>query len=113
MWLSSRNIKSDGSPKLQPRFLGPFEVVQILNLVSLKLALPPELPIHPVFHVSLLKPYDPATRPAPPPPLVRVQSQEEYEVHRLLDSKRIDGVLHYLIDWKGYGPEEHSWGPAS
>ncbi|XP_018325887.2 heterochromatin protein 1-like isoform X2 [Agrilus planipennis] len=37
----------------------------------------------------------------------------QFEVEAVLDDKKIKGVLHYLIRWKGYGPESDTWEPES
>lgn len=42
--------------KLQPRYVGPFPIVQVVNPVAVKLSLPASYGIHPVFHVSYIKP---------------------------------------------------------
>ena len=60
--LSSKNISLDTqakrpSKKLQPKYIGPYEILEVISPVTYKLKLPPTLTIHPVFHVSLLKPY--------------------------------------------------------
>ena len=44
--------------KLSPRFIGPFEILERIEPVAYKLALPPSLSsIHNVFHVSTLRRY--------------------------------------------------------
>nr|GEY38967.1 putative reverse transcriptase domain-containing protein [Tanacetum cinerariifolium] len=44
--------------KLSPRFIGPFEILDLVGEVSYRLALPPQLShVHDVFHVSLLRGY--------------------------------------------------------
>ncbi|KAH7365282.1 hypothetical protein KP509_18G018400 [Ceratopteris richardii] len=61
--------------------------------------------IHPVFHVSMLEPYQisPFTRdrPSPSPP-IKIDDHEEFEVEHVLDSRISRGRLEYLIHWKGY-----------
>ena len=44
--------------RLNPRFIGPFEILEKLKNLAYRLALPPKLSrIHPIFHISLLKKY--------------------------------------------------------
>ena len=43
---------------LSPRFIGPYEVLERIETVAYRLALPPELAkLHDVFHVSMLQKY--------------------------------------------------------
>jgi hypothetical protein len=68
--------------------------------------------VHPVFHVSLLcgHPTDKFGRkPIPPLLVVTLEGEEEYEVERILNSRKVGRQLQYLIRWKGYGPEEDTW----
>ena len=48
--------------KLSPRFIGPFEILKRTGKVAYELALPPKLQhLHNVFHVSMLRKYNPDT----------------------------------------------------
>lgn len=75
--------------------------------------------VHPVFHISLLKPYqapeDVDDRPAPrPPPII---GDDVYEAERI-SNRRIVTVngrqqTQYLVHWRGYPDSEATWEPAS
>ena len=73
--------------------------------------------LHNVFHVSLLDPVRStslAPRLPPAPPVLYVKDDKEYfEIEDILDSKRDDRHLKYLIKWKGFPDSENSWEPLS
>ncbi|XP_063949873.1 uncharacterized protein LOC135152720, partial [Daucus carota subsp. sativus] len=49
--------------KLSPRYVGPFEILRRVGKVAYELALPPQMEhIHNVFHVSMLKKYNPDSK---------------------------------------------------
>lgn len=56
-----RGIRRFGrNAKLSPRYVGPFEILERIGAVAYRLALPPHLSrIHDVFHVSMLRKYEP------------------------------------------------------
>ena len=67
-----------------------------------------------MFHIDLLTPYreTPTHGPnyqCPPPELV--DSAEEYEVEKILDSRKFSRgcKLQYLVKWKGYLDSENQW----
>jgi transposase InsO family protein len=119
--LSTANLQlpSTMSKKLVARYIGPFTVEKVVSPVAYKLKLPKTLRIHPVFHVSLLQPWHKDTvftthedtMTVHPPPVL--PDDDQYLVEALLDKRISRGRVEYLVRWKGYGPEEDMWRPAS
>ena len=116
--LSTKNLTFTGPncKKFLPRFIGPFVVEARHGPVAYRLNIADKMPrsrIHPVFHVELLKQYRADGRYQPPPPVLTLEGEEEYEVERILDHKQRGNKTRYLIRWAGYGPEHDLWEPAS
>ncbi|QRW24229.1 Retrotransposable element Tf2 protein [Rhizoctonia solani] len=114
VWLDGKNVElRTNSNKLDPKQLGPFEVLEKVSSHEYRLKLPETLKIHNVFYVGLLsRVHISPSQPFPErPPPETIEGEEEYEVEKIIDSKRQQGKWFYLIKWKGYGPEDNSWEP--
>ncbi|GAA0147441.1 hypothetical protein LIER_07140 [Lithospermum erythrorhizon] len=103
---------------LTRRYEGPYEVVQKVGTRSYKLALPPHLKIHPVFHVSLLKPYhrdkeDPSRSESHRAPIANVVSYDkevdEILADRVIHKRGTPNWTEYYVRWKGLPDSEASW----
>ena len=73
------NLKMKITPKLTPRYIGPFTIKRKLSSLNYELELPPSLSIHPIFHITKLKSftespqftaYRPPLPSRPPPEIV-------------------------------------------
>uniref|UniRef100_A0A3B1KC43 CCHC-type domain-containing protein n=1 Tax=Astyanax mexicanus TaxID=7994 RepID=A0A3B1KC43_ASTMX len=85
VWLSTRDLRFEGEcRKLVPKYIGLFK------------------PLVP-------GPLAEGTPDDVPPAAVEGEASSTYAVREVLDSRRRGGVLQYLIDWEGYGPEERCW----
>jgi hypothetical protein len=51
------SLRMGACAKLETRYFGPFEIIDKVGPVAYRLALPPTVKAHNVFHVSLLKKY--------------------------------------------------------
>jgi RNase H-like domain found in reverse transcriptase/Reverse transcriptase (RNA-dependent DNA polymerase)/Integrase zinc binding domain/Chromo (CHRromatin Organisation MOdifier) domain/Retroviral aspartyl protease len=123
--LSTANLPlqlPESSRKLVSRFTGPFEVLEVVSPVAYRLDLPAAMSIHPVFHVSSLKPYlDPSTthpqRSVALPEPIETTQGIEYEVELILAKRERrygrGGRTEYLVKWKHMPESENSWEPLS
>ena len=104
------------TPKLLPKWIGPFKVEKLVGAVSYKLTLPANMKVHPVFHVSLLKPYLSDGRVQPVRPIL-VDGEPYFMIECILDhrihKRGRTTYMEYLVKWQDYGPEHNSWEPES
>jgi hypothetical protein len=97
------SVASRANHKLSFKYFGPYQIIDKIGLVAYKLALPSCSKIHPVFHVSLLKPvkgnHTPLSSPLPPN---NVQMQEpEMVLDRRLKNIGKRTIWQVLVKWKG------------
>jgi hypothetical protein len=117
--LSTKNLKLKmvGTPKLMPKWVGPFKVTELVGQAAVRLDMPEPWRVHKVFHVSLVRPYTARGKVQPPPPVAFIDNEPLYSVERLLDrrerSKGGRKYTEYLIKWVGYPPEHNTWEPES
>lgn len=97
--------------KLDAKYYGPFEVLGKIGQAAYRLHLPPGSKIHPVFHVSQLKPV--LGQNAQVNPLPTVFSDDDELVvtpAAILDTRYNDnGYLEGLVQWHGLPSHENSW----
>lgn len=115
VWLSSRNFMwKSGARKLCPKWLGPFEVTEVMGPLTYRLELPPEWRLHDVFHVSILKPFKQEATYRAPIPVKVVDGEPHWEVEEIVQHrKNSNKTTSFLIHWKGFGREWQSWQPES
>ena len=99
--LSSKNICLVWpSKKLDNYFLRPFKILDVVGKQAYYLELPQTYSqIHPVFHVSLLEPYQQhaSEEPSIPPPAILLPDSEEWEVEKILDEHKHYKKMQYLV----------------
>ena len=76
--LKGQHFHEKESTKLDYILLGPFEIKKKLPFDNYELWLPPKMRIHPVFHVSLLKPTENETTKED-------VEASEFEVEKIID----------------------------
>ncbi|GFS40602.1 hypothetical protein Acr_00g0069490 [Actinidia rufa] len=102
--------------KLSPRYIGPFDIIERIGKVAYRLALPPKLSgVHDVFHVFMLKKYE------PDPSHVLEWSELELEADASFEEKptwvvdsrekmlRGKTIRLVRIFWNNFGSEESIW----
>ena len=108
--LSTRNLRLKDK-KLQPRWVGPFRVLQRIGSQAYKLALPEKYTrLHDVFPIQFLEEFKPR-KDQPPMPMPDLEDEEEWEIEEVKDKATIKGTTHYLVKWEGWPTEYNQWIP--
>ncbi|XP_052116535.1 uncharacterized protein LOC127746656, partial [Arachis duranensis] len=102
--------------KLNPRYIGPFQILERIGPVAYRMALPPHLSnLHDVFHVSQLRKYTPDASHVLEPESVQLREDLMLPVApvRIDDTsiKRLRGkeVSLVKVAWSRGSVEEHTW----
>lgn len=109
-----QSLAPHSNHKLQPRFFGPYEIVEKIGIVAYKLDLPPGTKVHPVFHVSCLKKHlSPTTTPSSVVPVITDDGLCHLEPAAILErrmyKKGNSAEVQLLVHWKGNSsPIRHS-----
>jgi len=113
--LSTKDLKwqmvGRRSEKLTERFVGPYKIKAIISSNVVELELPATVKIHPVVNISRIRRYVDQVkgqRKEAPQPVI-VEGEEEWEVEKILNKKRIRGKDKYLVRWKGFTAEGDTW----
>jgi len=117
VWLRRKHIQTiRPSNKLDHKQIGTYTILEKVGSRAYKLDLPATVKIHPVFHISLLKPTT-SIEPIPGhnqlllPPIV-IQEQQEWEVEKVLDSRCHQNQIQYRVKWTGFHNPDRTWYPA-
>jgi len=113
--LSTKDLKYQmvgrRTEKLTERFVGPYKVKKIVSSNAVELELPSTIKIHPVVNVSRIHRYVgqvQGQKKEQPPPVI-IEGEEEGEVERILNKRRVRGKDKYLVCWKGFTAESDTW----
>ena len=105
--------------KLVRKYEGPVEVLKKIRATSYRVALPTWMKIHPVIHVSNLKPYHPdpdddqrnvITRPS-----IDLKQRDTKEIEEILAEmvrkigRPVQKIREVLIKWKNLPTEKTNW----
>ena len=105
--LSTAHLKlKRPSRKPDHKFIGPFQIQQLISPTAVKLMLPHKWKTHPTFHVVEVEPFVPVNRPVGYKKTLHecadIEADEEYEVDEIKGSiKRRNSVL-YHVKWLGF-----------
>ena len=109
-------IKFDKQGKLEPRYTGPFEVLERVGTVVYRLALPPSLSgVYEVFYVSMPQKYTPDPAHVVDWEGIIIDTDETFEEGptHILDSRdqvlRSKSVRLVKVLWQHRGVEEATW----
>ena len=110
------SINTRASMKLSPRFYGPYQITERIGAVAYRLKLPEDAKIHPVFHISCLKPKL-GEHESPQIQLPNttedgvIQAQPQAILDRKIVMHRRHPSTEVLVHWNNLPLEDATWEP--
>ena len=109
-----KSVASRPCPKLAFKFFGPFKILAQIGAVAYRLELPDGCQVHPVFHVSQLKAFNPSYAPtfqAMPPPqaLLDSASRPLAILQRRMVQQGNAAAPQVLIQWSNLPEDCATW----
>jgi transposase InsO family protein len=109
--LSTRNLRLKDK-KLQPRWIGPFRILERIGSQAYRLALPEKYArLHDVFPIQFIEDFKLRDNDQPLMPMPDLEDDEEWEIEEVKDRATIKGTTHYLVKWEGWPTEYNQWIP--
>jgi len=99
--LSTKDLVFKERPvrNLVDQYIGPYTIKEVVSINVIKLQLPISIRIHPVVNISQIAQYreqvEGQKKEEPKP--VEVKGVEEWEVEKILNKKKVQGVEKYLV----------------
>ena len=111
--LSTENIPlaTGISQKFSPKYIGHFTITEKLpSGLSYRLDLRRQYKIHPIFHISLLKPHkkDLLNRYTPRK-VISDTSKTQRRLERIMKSRTREGQVQFLVHYKNTDASEDKW----
>jgi hypothetical protein len=100
---------------LSPQYCRPFEVISKVGPVAYQLALPTNLKVHNVFHVTFLKKYVHDITHIVNWNVIQVEPEGDFLVEPLCIINRKESLLRKItiaqvkVQWKKFSPKEAAW----
>jgi len=113
--LSTKDLKYQmvrrRTEKLIERFVGPYKIKEIVSSNVVKLELPSTVRIYLVVNISRIRQYVEQVegQKKEQPALVIIKEEEEWEIERILNKKKVRGKDKYLVRWKEFMAESDTW----
>ena len=100
------------SQKLDHKFIGPFQILQLISPTAVRLTLPHKWKTHPTFHVTEVEPFVQGNRPVDYERTQRecadIEADEEYDVDEVKGSIKRRNSVFYYVKWLGF-PMKNDW----
>lgn len=100
-----------GNPTLQPKYFGPYQIIEAIGKVAYRLQLPVDAMIYNVFHVSFQRPTYARIQASSvlPPQFQKAARYPQKVLDRKLVKRGHAPPAKLLIQWQGESAETATW----